>query len=97
MVGKRVGPAVAAAAAATKGTLGCLLYLVDVDNSKQYLVDSGSTFSILPHKSSAEPMGPRLMTADGKPYISIYRYIYTVDIYRFIQIDIYKYILKKEC
>ena len=65
VVGKRVGPAVAAAAAAPKGTLGCLLYLVDVDNSKRYLVDSGSAFSILPHKSSAEPTGPRLMTADG--------------------------------
>ena len=35
-------------------------------NSKQYLVDSGSAFSILPHKSSAEPTGPRPMTADGK-------------------------------
>ena len=40
---------------------------MDVANSKQYLVDSGSAFSILPHKSSAEPTGPRLMTADGKP------------------------------
>ena len=45
---KRVGPAVAAATAAPKGTLGCLLYLADVDNSKRYLVDSGSAFSILP-------------------------------------------------
>ena len=60
VVGKRVGPAVAAAAAAPKGTLGCLLYLVDVDNSKQYLQHP-------PPKSSAEPTGPRLMTADGKP------------------------------
>ena len=55
---------VAAAAAATpKGTLGCLLYLVDMDNSKRYLVDSGSAFSILPHKSSGEPTGPRLMAS----------------------------------
>ena len=45
----------------------CLLYLVDVVNSKRYLVDSCSTFSILPHKSSAQPTGPRLMTAYGKP------------------------------
>ena len=67
VVGKRVGSEVAAAAAAPKGTLGRLLYLVDVDNSKRYLVDSGSAFSILPHKSSAEPTGPWLMTADGKP------------------------------
>ena len=46
---------------------GSLLYLVDVTSSKRYLVDSRSAFSILPHKSSAEPTGPRLMTADGKP------------------------------
>ena len=30
-------------------------------------MDSGSAFSIVPHKSSAEPTRPRLMTADGKP------------------------------
>ena len=35
VVGKRVGSEVAAAAAAPKGTLGRLLYLVDVDNSKR--------------------------------------------------------------
>ena len=49
------------------GKPSCLLYLVDVARSKRYLVDSGSAYSILPHKSSAEPTGPRLMTADGKP------------------------------
>ena len=57
----------AAAAAAPKGAHSCLLYLVDVASSKRYLVDSGSAFSILPHKSSAEPTGPHMMTADGKP------------------------------
>ena len=68
MLRKRIGPAVAAAAAAApKGTLCFLLYLVDVDNSKRYLVDLGSAFSILPHKSSAGSTRPRLMTADGKP------------------------------
>ena len=40
---------------------------MDVASSKRYLVDSGSAFSIVPHKSSAEPTRPRLMTADGKP------------------------------
>ena len=49
------------------GKPSCLLYLVDVASSKRYLVDSGSAYSILPHQSSAEPTGPRLMTADGKP------------------------------
>ena len=57
----------AAAAAAPDGAHSCLLYLVDVASSKQYLGDSSSAFSILSHKSSAEPTGPRLMTADGKP------------------------------
>ena len=65
VVRKRVSPAVAAAAAAPKGAHSCLLYLVDVASSRWYLVNSGSTFSIIPHKSSAEPTGPRLMTADG--------------------------------
>ena len=67
MVGKRVGPAAAAAAAAPMGNPSCLIYLVDVASSKQYLVDSGSTYSILPHQSSAEPTRSHLMTADGKP------------------------------
>ena len=40
---------------------------MDVASSKWYLVDSGSSFGILPHKPSAEPAGPCLMTADGKP------------------------------
>ena len=65
LVGKRAGPA--AAAAAPMGNLSCLLYLVDVASSKRFLVEPGSAFSILPHKSSAEPTGPRLMTTDGKP------------------------------
>ena len=67
MVGKRVGPTAAAAAAAPKGAHSCLLYLVDVASSKRYLVDSGSAFSILPYKLSAEPTEPSLMTADSKP------------------------------
>ena len=63
---KRVCPVTAAAAATPKGTHRCLLSLVDVASSEQYLVYSGSSFSILPLKSSAEPKGPHLMTADGK-------------------------------
>jgi len=45
----------------------CLLYLVDVVNSKRYLVDTGSAYSIIPHHDTAEPTGPRLVTADGSP------------------------------
>ena len=30
-------------------------------------MDSGSAFSIIPHKSAAAPTGPRLITADGTP------------------------------
>ena len=65
MVRKQVSPVTAAAA--PKGAHSCLIYLVDVATSKQYLMDSGGSFSILPLKSSAEPKGPHLMTADGKP------------------------------
>ena len=60
-------PPPATAAAAPKGAHSCLLYQVDRASSKRYLVDSGSAFSILANKSSAEPTGPRLMTADCKP------------------------------
>ena len=64
MVVKQVGPG-AEAAAASRGNIGCLTYLVDAVNSKRYLVDSGSSYSILPHNSSIEPTGPHLMTAAG--------------------------------
>ena len=49
------------------GNPSCLLYLVDAASSRRYLVDSGSAFSIIPHKSAAPPTGPRLITADGTP------------------------------
>ena len=58
------------------GNLSCLLYLVDVASSKRYLVDSGSAYSILPHRSSAEPTGPmpedsrwRTSPLLGPPYV----------------------------
>ena len=47
------------------GNLTCLLYLVDTVSSKRYLVDSGSAYSIIPHRSTAAPTGPRLITAEG--------------------------------
>ena len=50
MVRKQVSPVTAAAA--PKGAHSCLIYLVDVATSKQYLMDSGGSFSILPLKSS---------------------------------------------
>ena len=49
------------------GNPTCLLYLVDAANSRRYLVDSGSAYSIIPHKSAAAPTGPHLVTADGTP------------------------------
>ena len=59
--GKLGCPAAATAAAAPMGTPSCLLYLVDPASSRRYLVDSGSAFSIIPHKSAATPTGPRLI------------------------------------
>ena len=49
------------------GNPSCLLYLVDAVSSRRYLVDSGSAYSIIPHKSAAAPTGPRLITANGTP------------------------------
>ena len=49
------------------GNPSCLLYLVDAASSRRYLVDSGSAYSIILHKSAATPTGPRLITPDGTP------------------------------
>ena len=64
IIRKQVGPG-AMATAALEGNLSCLTYLVDVSNSRKYLVGSGRTISIIPYKSSSQARGPRLATADG--------------------------------
>ena len=58
------------AAAATKGNLSDITNLVDVSNSRKYLVDSGgSAFNIIPHRSSSHATGLHLVTADGSPIL----------------------------
>ena len=46
---------------------GHLILLRDSISSQDFLVDSGSSYSLLPHQSSAPPSGPLLHTADGTP------------------------------
>ena len=67
------------------GNPSCLLYLVDPANSKRYLVDSGSAYSIIPHKSVAAPTGLRLVTTDGTPLKGWGRHTCTVHTH----IDVY--------
>ena len=43
------------------------MYLQDVMSNRDYLVDTGASRSVFPHRSSAAPTGPRLLMADGWP------------------------------
>jgi len=44
-----------------------LVYLQDALSNCDYLVDTGASISVFPHRSSAAPTGPRLLMADGRP------------------------------
>jgi hypothetical protein len=44
---------------------GKLFYITDSISKKDFLVDTGSTFSILPHRSTSPQSGPRLTAANG--------------------------------
>ena len=46
---------------------GHLILLWDSISSRDFLVDSGSSYSLLPHQSLAPPSGPILRTANGAP------------------------------
>ena len=46
---------------------GYLMYLQDALSNRDYLVDTGASRSVFPHRSSAAPTGPRLLMADGRP------------------------------
>ena len=46
---------------------GQLLLLQDAISGLVFLVDSGSSFSLLPHHSLEVPTGPLLHTANGTP------------------------------
>ncbi len=59
-VGKLAGPARLNAAAA-----GQLLYLMDQQSGRRYLVDSGASVSLLPFSSKEPAVGPGLLGPDG--------------------------------
>ena len=44
-----------------------LVYLQDALSNRDYLVDTGASRSVFPHRSSAAPTGPCLLMADGRP------------------------------
>ena len=66
VAGKLAGRGVAAAAL-PEGQPGRLLQLEDEKSGQRFLVDTGSTFSILPYSSDAKTSGPSLVTADRTP------------------------------
>ena len=56
-----------AVVAVSCGPKGRLALLVDESSQQRFLVDTGSSYSILPHKSKQPTSGPRLCTADRSP------------------------------
>jgi len=63
VVGKRAGRGVVASATST-GQPGELGMLVDRVSGREFLVDTGSVYIILPHQSTEPPRGPAIMAAD---------------------------------
>ena len=57
-------------AAASCGPKGQLALLVDEVSQQRFLVDTGSSYSILPHMSQRPRSGPRLCSADRSPIAS---------------------------
>jgi hypothetical protein len=45
---------------------GSLVHIVDQLSGRRYLVDTGASFSIFPHKSSTPPSGQKLTGPDGQ-------------------------------
>ena len=54
-------------AALSSGPKGRLALLVDEATQQRFLVDTGSSYSILPHQSQAPTSSPRRCTADRSP------------------------------
>ena len=54
-------------AAVSSCPTGQLALLVDKSTQQQFLVDRGSSYSIIPHRSQEPTPGPRLCTADQSP------------------------------
>ena len=49
---------------------GGLVHVVDSNSGASYLVDTGSTYSILPYKSHLQPTGPLLKAANGRKFLA---------------------------
>ncbi len=45
---------------------GSLVHIVDQISNRRFLIDTGASYSIFPHKSSAPPSGPSLKGAAGQ-------------------------------
>ena len=54
-------------AALSSGPTVRLALLVEESTQQHFLVDTGSSFSIIPHRSQEPTSGPRLSTADRSP------------------------------
>ena len=54
-------------AAISYSPTGRLALLVDEATQQQFLVDTGSSYSIIPHRSQEPTSGPRLCSADCSP------------------------------
>ena len=54
-------------AAVSSAPKGQLALLVEESSQQRFLVDTGSSYSIIPHKSRESQAGPRLCTADCWP------------------------------
>jgi hypothetical protein len=63
LVGKRVGQGLAASTADGPGNL---FYITDNLSGTQFLIDTGSTYSLIPHTSTASSFGPTLRAADRR-------------------------------
>jgi hypothetical protein len=62
LVGKLVGPGRLNAVAA-----GQLIHMLDQISKRRFLVDTGASYSILPHRSSLPASGPKLFGPAGRP------------------------------
>jgi hypothetical protein len=56
---------IAAANGDTAAHNHCLFFLRDSDSGRKFLIETGSSFSILPYRSAAATYGPRLRAANG--------------------------------
>jgi hypothetical protein len=63
LVGKRVSQGVVASTADRPGKL---FFITDSLSGRKFLVDTGFSYSIIPHSSPLPPSGPVLLAADRR-------------------------------